>query len=302
MLGKAKCKILKEIRQKIADENDIPYVTRECTYQGDCSGTCPRCESELRYLERELEVRRNLGKQVAVTALCTGISLGTVACSLPGNSSNGQLSGDVTYNEPEQVELTGVEEPLGGETQLSGDVSIEPVEGELEYEPELAGEVEDWSGCEKSSGEGEIVKTDDTAFDGLFSFAGTVNTEGVYNSARYCPLFTPDKDVKLCALTTHHWNESLGAAPGCIRIYDVTDGEEVLLGTWEATARDAEYVENVYWDIFPDITLEAGHTYHIVDSDPETWSTNMTSEEMGFVELFTDEEIDMDGVFAPCYR
>ena len=29
MLGKAKCKILKEIRQKIADENDIPYVTRE---------------------------------------------------------------------------------------------------------------------------------------------------------------------------------------------------------------------------------------------------------------------------------
>ena len=26
MLGKAKCKILKEIRQTIADENDIPYI------------------------------------------------------------------------------------------------------------------------------------------------------------------------------------------------------------------------------------------------------------------------------------
>ena len=29
MKGTNKCKILKEIRQKIADENDIPLVTRE---------------------------------------------------------------------------------------------------------------------------------------------------------------------------------------------------------------------------------------------------------------------------------
>ena len=57
MLGKQKCRILKEIRQKIADENDIPYVTRECSFQGECRGTCPRCESELRYLEKELEKR-----------------------------------------------------------------------------------------------------------------------------------------------------------------------------------------------------------------------------------------------------
>ena len=66
MLGKQKCKILKEIRQKIADENDIPYVTRECTHQGNCSGTCPRCESELRYLENQLQIRSSLGKKIAV--------------------------------------------------------------------------------------------------------------------------------------------------------------------------------------------------------------------------------------------
>ena len=48
MLGKKKCRILKEIRQKIADENDIPYVTHECKFQGECEGTCPRCESELK--------------------------------------------------------------------------------------------------------------------------------------------------------------------------------------------------------------------------------------------------------------
>ena len=57
MLGKEKCRILKQIRQRIADENDIPYVTRECTFRGECKGTCPRCESELRYLERELALR-----------------------------------------------------------------------------------------------------------------------------------------------------------------------------------------------------------------------------------------------------
>ena len=293
MLGKAKCKILKEIRQKIADENDIPYVTRECTYQGDCAGTCPKCESELRYLERELEARRRLGKQVAVTALCAGMSFGTAACSAPGHGT--ELGGDVPYN-------PGVEDYAGG---MTGPEDYEPEElsGDVTYcEPELAGEVEDWSDVENNSEEGEITKTDDTAFDSLFSFAGTVNTAGVYSGARYCPLFTPDKDVKLCALTTQHWNEGNGTNPGFIRIYDATDGEEELLGTWEATTRDEGDAENVKWDIFPDITLQAGHTYHIVDSEPETWSTNSESEEMGFVELFTNEETDVDGVFTPCYR
>ena len=64
MLGKEKCRILKEIRQKIADENEIPYVTRECGFRGECRGTCPRCESELRYLESQLAARAALGKRV----------------------------------------------------------------------------------------------------------------------------------------------------------------------------------------------------------------------------------------------
>ena len=51
MRGKKKCRLLREIRQRIAQENDIPLVTEECEYKGDCRGTCPKCESELRYLE-----------------------------------------------------------------------------------------------------------------------------------------------------------------------------------------------------------------------------------------------------------
>ena len=72
--GKSTCKVLKEVRRKIADANDIPLQERECTHTGDCAGTCPYCESEVRYLERELSKRKSLGKAVAVA----GIALSAV--------------------------------------------------------------------------------------------------------------------------------------------------------------------------------------------------------------------------------
>ncbi len=282
MLGKAKCKILKEIRQKIADENDIPYVTRECTYQGDCSGTCPRCESELRYLERELEARRRIGKQVAVTALCTGISLGMAGCTGPGENLGGAAEPDrPTYGDgQDEIE------------ELSGDVA--------EYPPDLAGAAEVWEDCDIDPSSEEAIKTSENAFTGLTSFAGTFNKNAVLSGAKHCPVYTPAKDVKLCALTTHHWNGGLGAVPGVIRIYDITDGGQDLLGTWDATARDESDVANANWDIFPDITLLAGHVYHIVDSDPATWSSNAESGDIGFVELFTDDAAETEGEFTPC--
>ncbi|MBO4382086.1 MAG: hypothetical protein J5799_03995 [Bacteroidales bacterium] len=57
--GKSTCKVLKEVRRKIADTNGIPLEERECTHQGDCAGTCPYCEAEVRYLERELSKRKS---------------------------------------------------------------------------------------------------------------------------------------------------------------------------------------------------------------------------------------------------
>ena len=75
--GKQNCKILKEIRKQIAEENDIKLVIEECTYKGDCLGTCPKCEEEVRYLERELEKRQRLGK----VAMVAGLSVGLMAAS-----------------------------------------------------------------------------------------------------------------------------------------------------------------------------------------------------------------------------
>ena len=138
MLGKQKCKILKEIRQRIADENDIPYVTRECTYQGSCKGTCPRCESELRYLEQQLAARQALGKRVTVAALCAGMAFGAAGCApfapKPTPEPVDELSGAVPYDEP-------VPTPTGESELEVGEVlppeEIDPVE--IEYE--LAGDV-----------------------------------------------------------------------------------------------------------------------------------------------------------------
>ena len=82
MTGKNKCKILKDIRRQIAENNDINLVIEECMHRGECLGTCPRCEAEVRYLERELEKRRALGKKVAVAGLVASLTVSTTSCNL----------------------------------------------------------------------------------------------------------------------------------------------------------------------------------------------------------------------------
>ena len=78
--GKQTCKILKEIRKQIAVENDIEFVTSECTYHGDCKGTCPKCEAEVRYLERELEKRQRMGKAAVIAGMAVGTMLTATSC------------------------------------------------------------------------------------------------------------------------------------------------------------------------------------------------------------------------------
>ena len=104
--GKQTCKILKEIRRQIAEENDIKLVIEECTYQGDCLGTCPKCEAEVRYLERELEKRQRIGKAAVVAGLSVGllgasqVALAQQPDSLNMNQNNlGTLRGDVSIVE-----------------------------------------------------------------------------------------------------------------------------------------------------------------------------------------------------------
>lgn len=82
--GKHICETLKGIRKEIAQANDIDYTPIECSHNGDCAGTCPACESEMRWLERQLRLRQSLGKAVIVAGL--SLALSGVATASPSPS------------------------------------------------------------------------------------------------------------------------------------------------------------------------------------------------------------------------
>lgn len=123
MTGKHKCKILKDIRREIAAQNDIDLVIAECKHQGDCRGTCPKCEAEVAYLENELNKRRLSGKTVAVAGVAAAVMLSATGCTAD--------------TPPAPTEPTTATTEL---VELIGDVPYTPTEDEDEF---LMGEVPD---------------------------------------------------------------------------------------------------------------------------------------------------------------
>ena len=94
--GKSTCKLLKDIRQQIADANGISYQPMECHHKGDCAGTCPACEEEIRYLERELKARKGNGFGMKVA----GIAAGICATVMPMTATAQAVKPDSTANRP----------------------------------------------------------------------------------------------------------------------------------------------------------------------------------------------------------
>lgn len=72
--GRHICNTLKAIRKQIAEANEIKYEPRECHHEGECAGTCPVCEAEVRYLESELSKRRRLGRAVSLVGISAGVA------------------------------------------------------------------------------------------------------------------------------------------------------------------------------------------------------------------------------------
>jgi len=138
MRGKEKCKALKEIRKQIAENNDIEYAVSECTHQGDCKGTCPKCEAELRYLERELARKAKLGKTAVVAGLSALATIGLAGC----NSKDKEDSPwGTTENTIEELGGVAVPEDLDGYVEIAGEETVEPteeiiVDGEEDYPPD----------------------------------------------------------------------------------------------------------------------------------------------------------------------
>ena len=97
--GKSTCKLLKDIRQQIADANGISYQPKECHHKGDCAGTCPACEEEIRYLEQELKARKGNGFGMKVA----GIAAGICATVMPMTAAAQAVKPDSTANPPVQT-------------------------------------------------------------------------------------------------------------------------------------------------------------------------------------------------------
>ena len=108
--GRRTCEILKDVRKRVARENDIPLTERDCTFEGECRGTCPFCEAEVRYLEQELQRRISLGKVVTVA----GIAVSSMVMN--GCQNQNQTQGE--YTAPPATEKV----PAPQETEESDDV------------------------------------------------------------------------------------------------------------------------------------------------------------------------------------
>ena len=161
MKGKAKCKALKEIRKKIAQENDIEYIVSECTHQGECKGTCPKCEAEVRYLERELAIREKVGKAVAVAGVATMVMTSLSACDSITAKSHGGKGTEVTStkgkgNKNKTSNFWRKFVKGSDPDELDGDIIDgeieEPLAGDVEYYPE------DGDGCEPDPDDTEIIE------------------------------------------------------------------------------------------------------------------------------------------------
>jgi len=147
--GKAQCELLKEIRSQIAIQNGIQYETSECGFEGDCKGTCPKCETELKFIEQQLIKRKKSGKSILITGITAGII--TTMMSSCQDKPNTPIPSETTQKDTTQVDLflllkdtNIIVEPqitittsMGYSVTLEGDViSPEPL-NEIEFIEEI---------------------------------------------------------------------------------------------------------------------------------------------------------------------
>ena len=125
--GKSICNVLKTIRKQIAEANEIKYEPRECHHKGECRGTCPACEAEVRYIEQQLDIRRQLGKAVALMGISAGLSALTSCGNKAENVEDYELAqleegrceaappkalkGDIDYRSPEDCVIVEKRQP-----------------------------------------------------------------------------------------------------------------------------------------------------------------------------------------------
>lgn len=138
---RAKCDVLKKIRKGIADKLGIDLHQRECTFEGECKGTCPKCKQEEDILNREI------AKRAGVLALGATASFMLTACAPVGNGNgtpedpDGAITPEIMDVAgglmPAEDESSAVVDELMGEP-ISPDVfvttGVPAIQGDIAYE------------------------------------------------------------------------------------------------------------------------------------------------------------------------
>lgn len=155
-IHKEKCKELKQIRARMAEDLGVDLHQTECTYQGYCSGTCPKCRQEELMLNAALikaqleEADRK--RRVAAVGLTTVAALCMTGCNplgmeqvdggmdvLPYETVEGNMS------VPEELEGAVIGDPIDQSENATLFLQTEELEGDIAYSPEmeLQGEIPD---------------------------------------------------------------------------------------------------------------------------------------------------------------
>lgn len=171
-VNKAKCKTLKAVRARLAKVLGVELHQRECTFEGKCSGTCPKCKQE------EAILNKALLKKGAIAVATTGVAMGLTGCSTQDfletfkneNQREEVLAGLVESIEPDsETDKPETESP--DVIELTGEVAP-PQESEEYGENHLAGGTPIPSNLIPStstSPNDELELLGDVAFDDLTS-------------------------------------------------------------------------------------------------------------------------------------
>lgn len=171
-LHKEKCKELKRVRAQIAADLGIDLKQTECTYEGYCSGTCPKCKSEemklnLAIMKQQLE-SADMKRKVATAGLTTAAALSLSGC----NVADPYMLEGVAPAPKETMEVTeGLPDPAIWETEvIEGDFeSIEESEESSEEctIPEIEGKLVEPETSTEWELAGDIAIIDETTDDNM---------------------------------------------------------------------------------------------------------------------------------------
>jgi hypothetical protein len=108
------------------------------------------------------------------------------------------------------------------------------------------------------------------------------NTDAVVNGPKVATAFTVKRPIFLRALSTYHWNDGRGAAPGTMSLIDANGTK---FGPWQARGESGQGgAPNVTWAAEIRQRMEPGR-YTLSTSSDQTWSTNEKAGWKGFYAL-----------------